>query len=132
MSWILMTTVICMLNMKMAEKNIYLVGRYRYMSYKIKNENGEINRGNYSNIAKVFEKAKKGEAIKVAFLGGSITQGCLSSTPETCYSYLVYDWFVKTFKESKIEYINAGIGGTTSQYCSRAPYGPLSNNTHWE
>lgn len=86
------------------------------MFYKVKNENGEINKGNYSNIAKVFEKAKKGEAIKVAFLGGSITQGCLSSVPETCYSYLVYDWFVKTFKESKIEYINAGIGGTTSQY----------------
>ena len=49
-------------------------------------------------------------------LGGSITQGCLSSTPETCYAYLVYEWWKKQFPDTSVTYVNAGIGGTTSQF----------------
>ena len=39
-----------------------------------------------------------------------------SSTPETCYAYLVYKWWKEKFPQAQIEYINAGIGGTTSQF----------------
>ena len=63
-----------------------------------------------------MKKAMRGENITVGFLGGSITQGCLSSTPETCYAYLVYRWWCETFPDADITYVNAGIGGTTSQF----------------
>ena len=63
-----------------------------------------------------MRKAKSGEPITVGFLGGSITQGCLSSTPETCYAYLVYEWWKKQFPDTSVTYVNAGIGGTTSQF----------------
>ena len=74
------------------------------------------NEGNTERLEKLFRRAQKGERLVIAFLGGSITQGCLSSTSETCYAYLVYDWFVRTFPQSEFIYVNAGIGGTTSQF----------------
>jgi len=79
-------------------------------------EDAIISYGNLSRIARAMEKGKKGEEITVAMLGGSITQGSLSSTPKTCYAYYVYQWWSNKFKGSKINYVNAGIGGTTSQF----------------
>ncbi len=75
-----------------------------------------VSLGNLNRIAKVMKKAADGKEITVGMIGGSITQGSLSSTPETCYAYLVYQWWVNTFKKSKVNYINAGIGATTSQF----------------
>ena len=63
----------------------------------IDNHLGIVNCGNWYRIKKVMRKAKSGEPITVGFLGGSITQGCLSSTPETCYAYLVYEWWKNNF-----------------------------------
>ena len=82
----------------------------------IDNHLGIVNCGNWYRIKKVMRKAKSGEPITVGFLGGSITQGCLSSTPETCYAYLVYEWWKKQFPDTSVTYVNAGIGGTTSQF----------------
>jgi lysophospholipase L1-like esterase len=79
-------------------------------------EKGLINRGNCEDIKKCMRRAQAGDKICVGFLGGSITQGSLSSVPETCYAYLVYKWFRERFPEAKVTYRNAGIGGTTSQY----------------
>lgn len=79
-------------------------------------EKGIMNRGNWGNIQKVMDKAASGQPVTVAFLGGSITQGSLSSTPHTCYAYLVYRWWAEKFPQSRITYVNAGIGGTTSQF----------------
>lgn len=76
-------------------------------------EQGVVNRGNWAKIRACMDRAAAGEAITVGFLGGSITQGSLSSTPETCYAYLVYRWWAEHFP--KVGYVNAGIGGTTSQ-----------------
>ena len=88
----------------------------KVMEYNVHPEQGMIHRGNWSRIKACMQKAKEGKSLKVGFLGGSITQGSLSSTPETCYAYLVYDWWKKKFPQTEIEYINAGIGGTTSQF----------------
>lgn len=84
--------------------------------YGIDAKKGVLNKGNLSRIERVMKKAMAGEDITVGFLGGSITQGCLSSTPETCYAYLVYQWWCKKFPKSQITYVNAGIGGTSSQF----------------
>lgn len=86
------------------------------MGYVIRAEKGAVNRGNWYRIKECMKRAQKGESIKVGFLGGSITQGSLSSTPETCYAYLVYEWWKTKFPKAEITYINAGIGGTTSQF----------------
>ncbi len=79
-------------------------------------EHGMINAGDWARLLGCMKKAADGETITVGFLGGSITQGSLSSTPETCYAYLVYQWWVNTFPNANVQYINAGIGGTTSQF----------------
>lgn len=76
---------------------------------------GIVNLGNLFRIYKVVSKAQGRESIKVGFIGGSITAGSLSSTPQTCYAYLVYRWWKEKFPMSDMEYINAGIGATTSQ-----------------
>lgn len=86
------------------------------MEYQVKLDQGMINRGNWKKIKECMKKAERGEDITTGFLGGSITQGSLSSTPQTCYAYLVYEWWKKKFPESEITFVNAGIGGTTSQF----------------
>lgn len=77
---------------------------------------GLVNRGNWQRIKAVMKKAEAGGNITIAFLGGSITQGCLSTTPEQCYAYLIYEWWKKKYPRASITYLNAGIGGTTSQF----------------
>lgn len=80
------------------------------------NTDGLINRGNVDKIARVMDKARRKEPITLVFLGGSITQGSLASKEENCYAYRVYLWWKKTFPDTDITFINAGIGGTTSQF----------------
>ena len=79
-------------------------------------EKGIVNRGSWGKIQRCMDRAAAGEPITVGFLGGSITQGSLASAPETCYAYRVYRWWQEKFPRSQITYINAGIGGTTSQF----------------
>lgn len=86
------------------------------MEYRIQNEKELINRGNLHRLKECMKRAAKGAPITAGFLGGSITQGSLSAAPETCYAYLVYEWWKKKFPESQVTFINAGIGGTTSQF----------------
>jgi lysophospholipase L1-like esterase len=78
--------------------------------------NGVLNKGNIYRIQRVMKKAMKGESVTVGFLGGSITQGCLASTPQESYAYLVYKWWRGKFPKAQLEYVNAGIGGTNSQF----------------
>lgn len=77
---------------------------------------GVANPGYIWNIKDVMRRAEAGEKLTIGFIGGSITQGSLSSTPQKCYAYLVYKWWVDTFPEAEFKYVNAGIGGTTSQF----------------
>lgn len=101
----------------------------RAETYGIDCAKGVVNRGNLCRIERAMKKAMRGEAVTVGFLGGSITQGCLSSTPETCYAYLVYRWWCERFPEAEVAYVNAGIGGTTSQFgAARADSDLLSKN----
>lgn len=72
--------------------------------------------GKSDGIIRAVKKAEQGKNVVVAFLGGSITQGSLASVPSSCYAYLVYEWWKKTFPDADITYINAGIGGTSSLF----------------
>lgn len=75
---------------------------------------GIVNPGSHFRLRRVMDRAAAGEPVTVAFLGGSITQGAVSSTPEHCYAYRVYRWWAERFPS--VRYLNAGIGGTTSQF----------------
>mgnify|MGYP004480061257 FL=1 len=71
---------------------------------------------NMTRLKNLMKRAANGESLVIGFLGGSITQGSLSSTPETCYAYLVYEWWKKSFPNAEFSFVNGGIGGTTSHY----------------
>lgn len=60
-----------------------------------------------------FEGKKE---INIAFIGGSITEGACSSTPDTSYFGLCKKWFTEQFKEQTVNCYNAGIGGTGSDF----------------
>jgi lysophospholipase L1-like esterase len=79
-------------------------------------EKAIANRGNLQKLKDCMKKAQRGEHLAIAFLGGSITQGALATEPENCYAYRVYEWFTNQFPTGSFQYINAGIGGTTSQF----------------
>ena len=72
--------------------------------------------GNITRLKNLMKRAANGESLVIGFLGGSITQGSLSSTPKTCYAYLVYEWWKKSFPNAEFSFVNGGIGGTTSHY----------------
>lgn len=80
-------------------------------------ERSLISTGNTERIQKAITKAKNGEEVTLAYLGGSITQG-VGATPDnkTCYAALSAKLFAEKFAkdENKINYVNAGIAGTPS------------------
>lgn len=70
--------------------------------------------GDLTRLAKVMRKAQAGEEITVATIGGSITEGYSSTTFGNCYATIFYSWWESCFPETKVNYVNAGIGGTPS------------------
>lgn len=86
------------------------------MGYAVRAEEGWVNRGNLFRMKELMRRAKNGDRMTLAFLGGSITQGSVSSQYTNCYAYLVYDWFVRRFPKTAFTYVNAGVGATSSQF----------------
>lgn len=82
------------------------------------NHKSLLNIGNTARLENVMQKAINGEKIVIGVIGGSITQGAKASTGEKRYANLVADWWKKQFPDSEIEFINAGIGATGSEYGS--------------
>ena len=73
--------------------------------------------GNVARFAKAFAKAKAGESITVGYIGGSITQGAVSGIRrQHSWAHVSHEWLQKQFPNSDIKYVNAGIGGTPSEY----------------
>ncbi|WP_291651119.1 SGNH/GDSL hydrolase family protein [Clostridium sp.] len=87
------------------------------MEYVITKEmikNSLVSEGDMSSIIEVLKKAQSGQEITVAFLGGSITQGCNATKQEDCYASKIYLWFKDTFSNTNVNFINAGVGATGS------------------
>lgn len=75
--------------------------------------------GNNARIKKAIEKAKAGEDVTLAYLGGSITEGFAASETKNsdCYAETSYREFKETFGAgdgSNVHFINAGMSGTPS------------------
>lgn len=86
------------------------------MGYEVHAEKGWVNRGNLYRMKDLMRRAEQGDRMTLAFLGGSITQGSVSTQYTNCYAYRVFDWFVRRFPKTAFTYVNAGVGGTTSQF----------------
>ena len=86
------------------------------MKHLVNFEDGMAFHGNTERIAKVLKKAENGQPVTLGYLGGSITQGSLSSTPDTCYAAMVTKWWREQYPQTEFTYVNGGIGGTTSQF----------------
>ena len=72
-------------------------------------------------LAAAMKKAEAGEPITIAAIGGSITQGTISSgakdnqlKTKNCYAEIFFSWWRETFPNSKVTVVNAGIGATDS------------------
>lgn len=76
-----------------------------------------ISMGNPYRLKKALMKAKKGEDITVAFIGGSITQGAGATPINTkCYAYGICERIRQlTGSGENVHYIKAGVGGTPSE-----------------
>ncbi len=68
-------------------------------------------------LPNVFAKLKSSQPVTIAYFGGSITAGTGATKPElTSYRALVGQWFVSKFPQSAITNVNAGYGGTGSDF----------------
>lgn len=72
--------------------------------------------GDYDRLKQLMKRAECGDTITIGFLGGSITQGSLASSDEKTYAYQAFKWWEQQFPQAQFQYVNAGIGGTSSQY----------------
>ena len=73
--------------------------------------------GNNVRLKRAIEKAKAGEDVTIAYIGGSITEGA-GATPSQrdCYAKRSYDAFCARFgKGDNVHYTKAGVGGTSSE-----------------
>lgn len=73
--------------------------------------------GNNYRMKQVIKKAKQGEPVTIAYIGGSITEGAGANNTTECYAYQSYEYFKETYGKgdsSKISFVNAGMGGTPS------------------
>jgi lysophospholipase L1-like esterase len=74
----------------------------------------QVSSGNTARLARVFAKARRGEAVTLGVIGGSITAGGISSAPEKSYAGLLLAWWRQKFPNCDFRMINAGLGGTGS------------------
>lgn len=96
------------------KKEIWMMDILR--QYGMDYKEGIAERGNLGRLKKCMARASEGEKLTIGFIGGSITQGSLASSAQTCYAYRVFQWWEKTFPGAEFTYVNAGVGGTTSQF----------------
>jgi lysophospholipase L1-like esterase len=76
-----------------------------------------VSSGDPARLAAVFAKARRGEPLVVAAIGGSITAGgAATAHRESRYVEQVAAWFRERFPGVDVRAINAGIGATNSFY----------------
>jgi lysophospholipase L1-like esterase len=79
-------------------------------------QNSLVSVGDASRFAKAFMKAAGGEAVTVAVIGGSITEGSnAADRAKQSYGPLVVEWMKEKFNNEDITLINAGESGTPSK-----------------
>lgn len=88
-------------------------------SYKEMIAKSLLSTGNTVRLKAAIDKAKRGEEVTIAYIGGSLTQGA-GAVPlhEQCYARQAYELFKHRYGKNGGESINlikAGVGGTSSE-----------------
>ncbi len=85
--------------------------------YKNIIRNSLVSKGDLTKLKTVIDKAKRGEDVTLAYIGGSITQGAGATPLNTeCYAYKSYSLFKERYgKDNNVHLIKAGVGGTPSE-----------------
>ena len=92
---------------------------YESDAYKKMIEKSLMQKGNIHRLKAAIDKARRGEKIEFACIGGSITQGAGAIPINTnCYAYNAFKGFCDIAGrgyEDNIGYTKAGVGGTPSE-----------------
>src|SRR5690606_14754134 len=81
--------------------------------------NAQMNVGNNYRLKAIIDKAKAGEEVTIAAIGGSITEGAGAKNYSESYAYRTYEAFKHEYGAedgANIHFINAGVGGTPSTF----------------
>ena len=73
-----------------------------------------VDRGNPLGLRRVFDKAERGETLRVAVIGGSITGGAHAGGREREWGSVFAAGWRELFPKAKVEFLNAGVGATGS------------------
>ncbi len=76
-----------------------------------------ISTGNTYRICEALRRARAGEEVTLAYIGGSITQGAGATPINTeCYAYKSYQRFQEIVgRTENVHFVKAGVGGTPSE-----------------
>ena len=76
-----------------------------------------IQTGNTYRIYRAIQRARLGEDVTLAYIGGSITQGAGATPINTeCYAYKSYESFCRFVgKKENVHFVKGGVGGTPSE-----------------
>ena len=78
-----------------------------------------VSPGNNLRLKNVIQRAREGETLTLAMVGGSITEGALASDYKECWAKRFAKQFARTYGAEEGKYIylvNAGVGGTSSTF----------------
>ena len=78
---------------------------------------GVFSTGNNARIKAVLQKARAGEDVSLAYIGGSITEGGGYKPNSACYAEVSATAFAKKYGKDgggNVHFINAGMSGTSS------------------
>ncbi len=82
-------------------------------------KNGILSAGNNRRLKNVIQRARNGETVTVAAIGGSITEGAGAAKYTECYASRVAQVFAARYGAgdgSNVKFVNAGVGGTPSTF----------------
>lgn len=77
-------------------------------------ERSLISTGNNYRLKKVIEKAKKGEEVTLAYIGGSITEGANAGEQKSYVTVSAESFKNKFATGDNVKWVNAGMSGTPS------------------
>jgi lysophospholipase L1-like esterase len=75
-----------------------------------------VSAGDGMRLQHLCARARRGEPLTVGVIGGSITQGAAATKPEFRYGDRVASWWREHFPGAQVQFVNAGIGATGSDY----------------
>ena len=78
-----------------------------------------VSRGNNERLQRVIERAKSGEEITLAVIGGSITQGIAAPAYQACWASRFRTRFGRLYgvnNGANVHLVNAGVKGTSSLF----------------